>query len=129
MTVGILDEYQRIWPAVEMCITWIISNMGRIPSCNAIWVYFEVFKLCKIFSHNNGIKLLVIKIGENPNYLKLTHCTEKSSWGKPIKSSATKSLQSCPTLCDPRDGSPPGSTVGICVANTVLWGKLIALNI
>ena len=24
---------------------------------------------------------------------------------------AAKSLQSCPTLCDPRDGSPPGSTV------------------
>ena len=22
-----------------------------------------------------------------------------------------KSLQSCPTLCDPRDGSPPGSLV------------------
>ena len=25
---------------------------------------------------------------------------------------AAKSLQSCPTLCDPRDGSPPGSPVG-----------------
>ena len=24
---------------------------------------------------------------------------------------AAKSLQSCPTLCDPRVGSPPGSTV------------------
>jgi len=24
---------------------------------------------------------------------------------------AAKSLQSCPTLCDPRDGSPPGSAV------------------
>ena len=24
---------------------------------------------------------------------------------------ATKSLQSCPTLCDPTDGSPPGSSV------------------
>ena len=24
---------------------------------------------------------------------------------------AAKSLQSCPTLCDPIDGSPPGSTV------------------
>ena len=24
---------------------------------------------------------------------------------------ATKLLQSCPTLCDPRDGSPPGSPV------------------
>ena len=24
---------------------------------------------------------------------------------------AAKLLQSCPTLCNPRDGSPPGSTV------------------
>ena len=24
---------------------------------------------------------------------------------------AAKSLQSCPTLCNPRDGSPPGSTI------------------
>jgi len=24
---------------------------------------------------------------------------------------AAKSLQSCPILCDPRDGSPPGSPV------------------
>ena len=38
-----------------------------------------------------------------------------------IWSSATaaKSLQSCPTLCDPRDGSPPGSPVpGILQART-----------
>ena len=27
-----------------------------------------------------------------------------------LYSSLAKSLQSCPTLCDPRDGSPPGST-------------------
>ena len=32
---------------------------------------------------------------------------------------AAKSLQSCPTLCDPRDGSPPGSPVtGILQART-----------
>ena len=34
---------------------------------------------------------------------------------------AAKSLQSCPTLCDPRDGSPPGSPVpGILQARTLL---------
>ena len=32
------------------------------------------------------------------------------------------SLQSCPTLCDPRDGSPPGSPVpGILQARTLEW--------
>ena len=35
---------------------------------------------------------------------------------------AAKSLQSCPTLCDPRDGSPPGSPVpGILKARTLEW--------
>ena len=33
-----------------------------------------------------------------------------------------KSLQSCPTLCDPRDGSPPGSAIpGILQARTLEW--------
>ena len=35
---------------------------------------------------------------------------------------AAKSLQSCPTLCDPIDGSPPGSLVpGILQARTLEW--------
>ena len=35
---------------------------------------------------------------------------------------AARSLQSCPTLCDPIDGSPPGSPVpGILKARTLEW--------
>jgi len=35
---------------------------------------------------------------------------------------AAKSLQSCPTLCDSIDGSPPGSPVpGILQARTLQW--------
>ena len=35
---------------------------------------------------------------------------------------AAKSLQSCPTLCDPIDGSPSGSPVpGILQARTLEW--------
>ena len=35
---------------------------------------------------------------------------------------AAKSLQSCPTLCDPIDGSPPSSPVpGILQARTLEW--------
>ena len=38
------------------------------------------------------------------------------------KAAAAKSLQSCPTLCDPIDGSPPGSPVpGILQARTLEW--------
>ena len=35
---------------------------------------------------------------------------------------AAKSLQSCPTLCDPIDGSPSGSSVpGVLQARTLEW--------
>ena len=37
-----------------------------------------------------------------------------------VAAAAPKSLQSCPTLCDPIDGSPPGSPVpGILQARTL----------
>ena len=40
----------------------------------------------------------------------------------PYAAAAAKSLQSCPTLCDPVDGSPPGSPVpGILQARTLEW--------
>jgi len=38
---------------------------------------------------------------------------------------AAKSLQSCPTLCDPRDGSPPGSSIhGILQSRILEWGAI-----
>ena len=45
------------------------------------------------------------------------------SWTiKKAAAAAPKSLQSCPTLCDPRDGSPPGSSVpGIFQARILEW--------
>ena len=40
-----------------------------------------------------------------------------------------KSLQSCPTLCDPIDGRPPGSPVpGILQARTLEWGAISFSN-
>ena len=42
---------------------------------------------------------------------------------------AAKSLQSCPTLCNPRDGSPPGSPVpGILQARTLEWVSISFSN-
>ena len=42
---------------------------------------------------------------------------------------AAKSLQSCPTLCDPRDGSPPASPVpGILQARTMEWATISFSN-
>ena len=43
-------------------------------------------------------------------------------YGTAAAAAAAKSLQSCPTLCNPIDGSPPGSTVpGILQARILEW--------
>ena len=43
---------------------------------------------------------------------------------------AAKSLQSCPTLCDPIDGSPSGSTIpGILQARTLEWVAISFSNL
>ena len=44
------------------------------------------------------------------------------SQGMHTAAAAAKSLQSCPTLCDPIDGSPPGFPIpGILQARTLEW--------
>ena len=48
--------------------------------------------------------------------------TTSATWKTSLHIAAAKSLQSCPTLWDPIDGSPPGSPVpGILQARTLEW--------
>ena len=47
----------------------------------------------------------------------------------PAAAAAAKSLQSCPTLCDPIDGSPTGSPVpGILLDNDISHSNGISLT-
>ena len=56
-----------------------------------------------------------------------TACTTACT--TPYAAAAAKSLQSCPTLCDPIDGSPPGSPIpGILQARTLEWGAIAFSN-
>ena len=50
--------------------------------------------------------------------------------GQPeLHAAAAKSLQSCPTLCDPIDGSPPGFPVpGILQGRTLEWAAISFSN-
>ena len=48
---------------------------------------------------------------------------------KTYTAATAKSLQSCPTLCDPIDGSPPGSPVpGILQARILEWVAISFYN-
>ena len=48
-----------------------------------------------------------------------------SKFSNPAAATAAKSLQSCPTLCDPIDSIPLGSSVpGILQARVLEWGAI-----
>ena len=50
--------------------------------------------------------------------------------GHSAAAAAAKSLQSCPTLCDPMDCSPPGSSIpGILQVRTLEWGAISFSNV
>jgi len=64
----------------------------------------------------------------NPNYLTKAPSSNTRLWRLGLHhmnfaaTAAAKSLQSCPTLCNSIDGSPPGSPVpGILQARTLEW--------
>ena len=117
-------------PHVGMCVCSVASGMSdsfvtpRTTACQA--------PLSRDFPGENtrvGCHFLLQRIfltqELNPCLLCLPHWQVGSlplgPPGKPkLWVGAAKSLQSCPTLCDPIDGSPPGSPVpGILQARTL----------
>ena len=80
---------------------------------------------------------------QNPRPREQTsHCGEQTShWGEGwggwtdgrlelTYAAAAKLLQSCPTLCDPINGSPPGYAVpGILQARTLEWAAISFSNV
>ena len=54
---------------------------------------------------------------------------KRSTFPRASAAAAAKSLQLCPTLCDPIDGSPPGPAVpGILQARTLEWVAISSSN-
>ena len=89
---------------------WLVLAFFCIQNCFLIWlslfnphIYATVLvQLCGLFSSP--------KLDFKPH------------WQDKYAAAAAKSLQSCPTLCDPIDGCPPGSSIpGILQARTLEW--------
>ena len=77
--------------------------------------------LCVLLCHPPGIVLTRDQTLNSPA-LASGFFTTSNTWEALKCYADAKSLQSCPTLCDPIDGSPPGSTVpGILQARTLEW--------
>ena len=111
--VGNLSLLQGIFPTQEsnrvlLHCRWILYQLSHKGSSRILeWVTSLLQRIFPTQGLNRG----------------LLHCRrilyQLSYWGSPA---AAKSLQSCPTLCDPIDGSPPGSPIpGILQARTLEW--------
>ena len=93
------------WWAAVYGVTQSRTRLKRLSICSKL----HYIKSILIFSEREN-KILYSAI-------KITHMKMSISW-----ICYAKSLQLCPTLCDPIDGSPPGSSVpGIFQARVLEW--------
>ena len=81
------------------------------------WKIFLIIEICRC-------RKQLISTWQSQNVVCL--CGKSSST---LAAAAAKSLQSCPTLCDPIDGSPPGSPSPRSLqARTLEWGAISFSN-
>ena len=64
----------------------------------------------------------------NPYWPTLDFCIQTQNWPNHWAAAAAKLLQSCPTLCDPIDGSRPGSPVLEFFQARALEGAAVAFS-
>ena len=93
--------------AAELRMVFVVLNAWKKkPQNNILWY-------AKIIQHLNSRAYKVLMEHRLTCLWTLYSCSHAA---------AAASLQSCPTLCDPIDGSPPGSTIpGILQARTLEW--------
>ena len=110
-------------------------NIEQSSLCCAIrpcWLYILFIK--KIFFKPLKNSFIFLATLDHCFVRAVSSCSEWGAWTSHCggfsccrvqavgPAAAAKSLQSCPTLCDPIDGSPPGSPVpGIFQARTLEW--------
>ena len=131
------------WPFRVFCLDslldpHILSCFSRVQLFVTLWTVVCQAPLSMGFSRQNirvGCLALLQGIfltqGLNSHLLSLLHWQVGSLPLAPpgkhcdphaATAAAAKSLQSCPSLCDPIDGSPPGSPIpGILQARTLKW--------
>ena len=82
-----------------------------------VHIYYIYFKLNHVAIHlklKQHCKLIIFQLKKKDLSIQVH--------GFHAAAAAAKSLQSCPTLCDPIDGSPPGCPIpGIPQARTLEW--------
>ena len=110
---------RSIYLGTSLVVLWIRIHLPMqgtgVPSL--IWKDSTCLGATKLVGHNYRANVLQLLKPERlePVLYKISYCLVAAA-------TAAKSLQSCPTLCDPIDSSPPGSAIpGILQARTLEW--------
>ena len=124
-----MDEEQQGWGVssdAESCLgherLWSEKVITEIqwPNYRSHWIYCIIFYKLPIWY------MYIQYIHTNYLYVNTVVTIHITIY---INAAAAKSLQSCPTLCDPIDGSPSGSPVpGILQARTREWVAISFAN-
>ena len=98
-------------------IKWHCILFWAVLYTNYIIIILMLYKMCfSVWMHNNSKNSICWSVTVR-------------LWVYPAAAAAAKSVQLCPTLCDPRDSSPPGSAVpGILQARTLEWVAIYFSN-
>ena len=90
------------------------ASLASTPSCNTRSVFWHC-QMTPTGPNHSSLKPLLQNTIIDP-ILQMKNLRHSHA------AAAAKSPQSCPTLCDPIDGSPPGSAIpGILQARTLEW--------
>ena len=82
-----------------------------------MYVYSKLVCMNFCIRYTCGSEMILSNVHPGIPFLKL-RCTKRHV----AAAAAAKSLQLCPTLCDPIDGSPPGTPIpGVFQARVLEW--------
>ena len=99
---------------------------GGRPDAESMCVGKQILKTNKTPNPNSVLGQILranMYMDEMGNHSTILICLER------VAAAAAKSPQSCLTLCDPIDGSPPGSPIpGILQARTLEWVAISSSN-
>ena len=124
----------HIMGATNATLNFLIATLKKQKESSET-IFSSIFNIFKILTFQEAIYVkqiineFLIFVVNVHNLVRILHLWHISICTAAAAAAAAKSLQSCLTLCDPIDSSPPGSAVpGILQARTLEWVAISISN-